>query len=122
MKMVMPLKTTESGTLFYVKRSGAVIDAGSVIATLELDNPALVTKAQLYKGPFPELDVSHPISSQKLNHVHNSYKAILENTLAGKFLCHATIHVRLLIMQVIAFLIRIMYQDYVKLLKNSWQV
>lgn len=95
--MVMPLKTTEGGTLFYVKRPGAVIDAGSVIATLELDNPALVTKAQLYKGPFPELDVSHPIGSQKLNHVHNNYKAILENTLAGKFLYHTKVHVTLLL-------------------------
>nr|XP_008194740.1 PREDICTED: acetyl-CoA carboxylase isoform X1 [Tribolium castaneum] len=83
MKMVMTLTSSESGTIFYVKRPGAVLEAGSTIASLELDDPSLVTKAMLYKGPFPELDVSQPIVSEKLNHIHNSYKAVLENTLAG---------------------------------------
>lgn len=81
--MVMTLTASESGSVFYTKRPGAVLDAGSIIATLELDDPTLVTKAQMYKGPFPELDVSHPLVSEKLNHIHNSYKAVLENTLAG---------------------------------------
>ncbi|KAK9746194.1 Carbamoyl-phosphate synthase L chain, ATP binding domain [Popillia japonica] len=83
MKMVMTLTVGEAGSVSYVKRAGAVLDAGSVLATLELDDPTLVTKAQWYKGTFPELDVSNPGSSQKLNHIHNSYKTILENTLAG---------------------------------------
>lgn len=81
--MVMTVTATESGSVFYTKRPGAVLDAGSIIATLELDDASLVTKAQLYKGPFPELEVSHPVASEKLNHIHNSYKAVLENTLAG---------------------------------------
>lgn len=84
MKMVMTLTASESGLVTYVKRPGAVLDAGSIIATLELDDPSLVTKAVLYKGPFPELDVSQPLIPEKLNHVHNSYRAALENTLAGK--------------------------------------
>lgn len=79
----MTLTAGEAGSIFYVKRPGAVLDAGSIIATLELDDPSLVTKALLYKGPFPELDVSVPVASQKLNHINNSYKAVLENTLAG---------------------------------------
>ncbi|XP_049825243.1 acetyl-CoA carboxylase isoform X3 [Aethina tumida] len=83
MKMVMTLTSTESGSVFYTKRPGAVLDAGAIIASLELDDPSLVVKAQLYKGPFPELDVSQPMVSEKLNHMHNSYKSILENTLAG---------------------------------------
>ncbi|XP_063925251.1 acetyl-CoA carboxylase isoform X2 [Zophobas morio] len=83
MKMVMTLTAGESGIVFYVKRPGAVLEAGSIIASLELDDASLVTKASPYKGPFPELDVSQPIVSEKLNHIHNSYKAILENTLAG---------------------------------------
>lgn len=83
MKMVMTVTATEAGSVFYVKRPGAVLDAGSIIATLELDDPSLVTKAQLYTGPFPELEVSAPIHSQKLNHIHNVYKMVLENTLAG---------------------------------------
>ncbi|XP_018332454.1 acetyl-CoA carboxylase isoform X2 [Agrilus planipennis] len=83
MKMVMTLTATESGSIFFCKRPGAVLDAGSVIATLELDDPSLVTKAQLYKGPFPELDVSTPVHSNKLNHIHNTYKSALESILAG---------------------------------------
>ncbi|XP_017779998.1 PREDICTED: acetyl-CoA carboxylase isoform X2 [Nicrophorus vespilloides] len=83
MKMVMTLTSTESGLLYYAKRPGAVMEPGSIIATIELDDPCLVAKAQLYKGPFPELDVSHPVASDKLNHIHNSYKSILENHLAG---------------------------------------
>lgn len=84
MKMVMTLTANESGIVSYLKRPGAVLDAGSVIATLELDDPSLVTKATLYKLPFPELDVSQPVIPEKLNHIHNSYKIALENTLAGK--------------------------------------
>lgn len=83
MKMVMTLTASEAGSITYTKRPGAVLDAGCIIATLELDDLTLVTKAQLYKGPFPELDVSVPPIPEKLNHIHNSYKTILENTLAG---------------------------------------
>ncbi|XP_056647760.1 acetyl-CoA carboxylase isoform X2 [Diorhabda sublineata] len=83
MKMVMTLTAAESGLVTYVKRPGAVLDAGSIIASLDLDDPSLVTKAVLYKGPFPELDVSQPVVPEKMNRVHNSYRAALENTLGG---------------------------------------
>lgn len=81
--MVMTLTASESGLITYVKRPGAVLDAGSVIATLDLDDPSLVTKAVLYKSPFPELDVSQPLVPEKLSQRHSTYKSILENTLAG---------------------------------------
>lgn len=84
--MVMTLTANESGIITYVKRPGAVLDAGSIIATLDLDDPSLVTKAVLYKGPFPELDVSQPLVPEKLNQRHASYKNVLENTLAGNAL------------------------------------
>ncbi|XP_050313932.1 acetyl-CoA carboxylase isoform X2 [Anthonomus grandis grandis] len=83
MKMVMTLTAGEAGVLTYGKRPGAVLDAGSVLATLELDDPSLVTKAVLYKGPFPEMDTSTQGAPEKLNHIHSSYKTMLENTLAG---------------------------------------
>ncbi|GLH16303.1 Uncharacterized protein GBIM_20609 [Gryllus bimaculatus] len=83
MKMVMTVTASEAGSVFYVKRPGAVLDAGSVIAHLELDDASLVTKAQEYKNQFPELDMSVPTVGEKLNHVHNSYRVILENILSG---------------------------------------
>ncbi|XP_021925280.1 acetyl-CoA carboxylase [Zootermopsis nevadensis] len=83
MKMVMTLTASEAGSVFYVKRPGAVLDAGSLIAHLELDDASLVTKAQDYKGQFPELEVSTPVVGDKLNHVHASYRVMLENILSG---------------------------------------
>lgn len=81
--MVMALPAGECGCVFYQKRPGAVLDAGSLIAILELEDPSLVTKAQDYKGQFPELDVSTPILGDKLNHVHQGYRQMLDNILAG---------------------------------------
>ncbi|XP_058809434.1 acetyl-CoA carboxylase isoform X4 [Phymastichus coffea] len=81
MKMVMSVSTSEAGTLFFVKRPGAVLDAGSLVARLELDDPSLVTKAQEYAGQFP--GPSSPAVPEKLNHLHAKYRAALENCLAG---------------------------------------
>ncbi|CAB3233549.1 unnamed protein product [Arctia plantaginis] len=81
MKMVMTLSAPESGKITWALRPGAVLDMGSLIGTLELDDPSLVTTAQPYKGQFPIGEST--TFSEKLNHVHNKYRAILENTLAG---------------------------------------
>lgn len=42
MKMIMTLEVEESGHLCYVKRPGALLEAGCVIARLELDDPTKV--------------------------------------------------------------------------------
>ncbi|KRF80078.1 acetyl-CoA carboxylase isoform X3 [Drosophila virilis] len=81
MKMVMTLTSQEAGTVTFVRRPGAVLDAGSLLGHLELDDPSLVTKAQPCKSQFPQPE-NAPVP-EKLNRVHNTYKAILENTLAG---------------------------------------
>lgn len=81
MKMVMTVTAGEAGSVFYVKRPGAVLEAGTLIAHLELDDPSLVTKAQEYSGQFPAPVT--PAVPEKLNHLHAKYRAALENTLAG---------------------------------------
>nr|XP_050846901.1 acetyl-CoA carboxylase isoform X2 [Vespula vulgaris] len=81
MKMIMTVTTSEAGTLFYVKRPGAILEAGTVIAHLELDDPSLVTNAEEYSGQFPTPAV--PAIPDKLNHLHSKYRTALENTLAG---------------------------------------
>ncbi|XP_041773392.1 acetyl-CoA carboxylase-like isoform X2 [Anopheles merus] len=81
MKMVMTLKANEAGTVTFVRRPGAVLDAGTLIGHLELDDPSLVTKAQPYKNPWPVSE--HVQIPEKLNRIHSCYKTILENTLAG---------------------------------------
>lgn len=81
MKMVMTVTAGEAGRVFYAKRPGAVLEAGTLIATLELDDASLVTKAQDYTGQFP------PASGlgvpEKLHQMYAKYRAALENTLAG---------------------------------------
>lgn len=42
MKMVMTLTAVESGCIHYVKRAGAVLEPGCVIAKLQLDDPSRV--------------------------------------------------------------------------------
>lgn len=42
MKMVMTLTAMESGCIHYVKRPGAALDPGCVIAKMQLDNPSKV--------------------------------------------------------------------------------
>lgn len=69
MKMVMTLTAQESGTVTFVRRAGAVLDAGSLIGHIELDDPSLVTKAQLYKNTFPKS--STDVVPEKLNKMHN---------------------------------------------------
>jgi len=83
MKMVMTLTATENGRVYYSKRPGAVLDAGSLIATLELDDPSLVTKAVEYKGQFLELDGTSHIYGESLNNIHTCYRGMLDNILAG---------------------------------------
>lgn len=81
MKMVMTLISQESGHVTFVRRPGAVLDAGSLIGHLELDDSTLVVRAQPFKSTFPISE--NPSFSEKLNRVHNNYKTILENTLSG---------------------------------------
>lgn len=45
-----------------------------------------MTKAQVYKGQFSQIDLGGPQVPDKLNHMHNKYKTILENTLCGQFI------------------------------------
>jgi acetyl-CoA carboxylase / biotin carboxylase 1 len=82
MKMVMTLTAPENGNVFQQKRPGAVLDAGTLVARLELDDPSLVTRALKYNGPFVEMQSSVGYS-EKLNYIHNRYRQKLENTLAG---------------------------------------
>lgn len=83
MKMVMALTVTESGCVYHVRRPGAVLNAGDVIAKMDLDDPSIVTKAQLFKGGFPPSKTPLPKEDEKLNHIYLTRKAILDNVLNG---------------------------------------
>ncbi|XP_063969752.1 acetyl-CoA carboxylase-like isoform X3 [Lytechinus pictus] len=82
MKMVMSLRVNETGCIHYVKRPGAVLDQGSVVAKLELDDPSRVQKAQLYTGKFPE--ATNPQNAGlKLNQMFRKTRESVENIMNG---------------------------------------
>jgi len=81
MKMIMTVTASEAGSVYYIKRPGAILEAGTLIAHLELDDPSLITKAQEYLGQFSAAIA--PAVPEKLNHLHAKYRNALENTLAG---------------------------------------
>ena len=58
MKMVMPLIAAESGKVSHAKAGGAVIEAGDLLATLELKDPSKVKKISTFSGQLrvPEAD------------------------------------------------------------------
>lgn len=61
MKMFMPLKVEESGTILWRANEGAAISPGDLLATLDLDNPENVSMVTVFDG---DLQVS---SSSSVN-------------------------------------------------------
>ena len=84
MKMVMALTVAESGCVYHLKRPGAVLNAGDIIARMDLDDPSLVTKAQLYTDSFPPSKTTLPRDAEKLNHIYQSRRGVLDNVLNGE--------------------------------------
>lgn len=81
MKMVMTLTSQEAGTISFDRRPGAVLEAGTIIGHIDLDDPSLVTKAQPYQFQFSPVKTMD--AKDKLHRKHNSSKILLENCLAG---------------------------------------
>uniref|UniRef100_A0A672UZ35 acetyl-CoA carboxylase n=1 Tax=Strigops habroptila TaxID=2489341 RepID=A0A672UZ35_STRHB len=75
MKMVMTLTAGESGCIHYVKRPGAVLDPGCVIAKLQLDDPSRVQQAELHTGTLPQIQ-STALRGEKL---HRIFHYVLDN-------------------------------------------
>nr|XP_033810269.1 acetyl-CoA carboxylase 2 isoform X2 [Geotrypetes seraphini] len=75
MKMVMTLNVQESGYVHYVKRPGAVLEAGCVIARFDLEDPTKLHPAQLYLGELPSQQTL-PVIGEKL---HQVFHGVLEN-------------------------------------------
>eukprot|EP00958_Prasinococcus_capsulatus_P024488 scaffold3827_cov394-Prasinococcus_capsulatus_cf.AAC.7 len=73
MKMVMPLVAGESGKISHKKASGAVIEAGDLLAKMELSDPSQVKSLVTFEGQYtlPMDDVSRspglrmPVEPQK---------------------------------------------------------
>ncbi|ELK31457.1 Acetyl-CoA carboxylase 2 [Myotis davidii] len=82
MKMIMTLTVQESGRVKYIKRPGAVLEAGCVVARLELDDPSKVHPAKPFTGELPTLQTL-PIMGEKLNQVFHTVLENLTNVMSG---------------------------------------
>lgn len=71
MKIVVTLMVEEAGRVHYVKRPGALLEAGCVIARLELDDPtkvkpvSLLRLATLLSPPLLSNPKQHPMGQQR---------------------------------------------------------
>ncbi|KAL2467998.1 Acetyl-CoA carboxylase 1 [Forsythia ovata] len=64
MKMCMPLLSPSSGNIHFQMSEGQAMQAGELIARLDLDDPSAVRKAELFHGSFPLLGPPTAISGR----------------------------------------------------------
>ena len=81
MKMVMTLNVTESGCLMYSKRPGALLEAGTILAKLDVDDPTKVSKPIVHKDGFPK--PLKPIPERKITEIFENCRNALKNALLG---------------------------------------
>merc|ERR1711988_1072734 len=79
MKMIMPLKTSESGKINHEMSPGSIISAGDLLASLSLKDPSKVKKINPFTGVLRMADnegeeVSREAVIDKLNLVLDGYK------------------------------------------------
>jgi acetyl-CoA carboxylase/biotin carboxylase 1 len=53
--MYLPLVVSEPGNITFLQSEGAVLETGSVVATMQLADPTKVRKAEIFKGTLPDL-------------------------------------------------------------------
>uniref|UniRef100_A0A8C2Z2T2 acetyl-CoA carboxylase n=1 Tax=Cyclopterus lumpus TaxID=8103 RepID=A0A8C2Z2T2_CYCLU len=75
MKMVMALTVPQSGCVHFVKRSGAVLEPGCVVARVELDDPSSIHRVELNTAILPPQQPL-PIVGEKL---HQVFHCVLDN-------------------------------------------
>ncbi|XP_051124639.1 acetyl-CoA carboxylase 1-like [Andrographis paniculata] len=64
MKMCMPLRSPASGRIHFTMSEGQAMQAGALIARLDLDDPSAVRKAEPFHGGFPILGPPTAISDK----------------------------------------------------------
>ncbi|KAM7017859.1 acetyl-CoA carboxylase isoform 2-T4 [Tautogolabrus adspersus] len=75
MKMVMTLTVHQSGCIHFVKRHGAVLQPGCVVARIDLDDPSSIHRVELNTAILPPQQPL-PIVGEKL---HQVFHSVLEN-------------------------------------------
>jgi acetyl-CoA carboxylase/biotin carboxylase 1 len=91
MKMIMPLKATESGKIIHNLSPGTVISAGDLLASLELKDPSKVKKIVAFEGALDiesaDLEVS---PTEAVSNILNGYTGEPEEAIQKAFKQMAT--------------------------------
>ncbi|XP_039937254.1 acetyl-CoA carboxylase 2 isoform X1 [Hirundo rustica] len=82
MKIIMTLTVEEAGRLQYIKRPGALLESGCVIARLQLDDPSKVKPAQPFTEGLPAQQTL-PITGEKQHQVLRNVLDNLTNVMNG---------------------------------------
>ena len=86
MKMIMPIKATESGKITHNLSPGSVINAGDLLASLELKDPSKVKKIIPFEGDFDIEFTPHSFASKEsLMNILGGYNFDAEATVAAAF-------------------------------------
>jgi acetyl-CoA carboxylase/biotin carboxylase 1 len=59
MKMFLPLTAHAAGVIRFLRTEGASLDAGAVVATMELDDASAVRRAKPFQGSLPVMGAPH---------------------------------------------------------------
>lgn len=82
MKMVMTLTAQQSGCIHFVKRPGAVLEPGCVVARMDLDDPSSIHRVELNTAVLPPQQPL-PMAGEKLHQVFHSVLENLVNVMDG---------------------------------------
>ena len=78
MKMFMPLKVSEAGTISWKNNEGAALAPGNLIASLELDNPDNVAKVTIFEGDLAIDGWNATSSNSSLERPHLTLRRALD--------------------------------------------
>ena len=70
MKMFMPLKVAETGTLTWKNNEGATLGPGDLVASLELDNPENVAATIIFEGALQVDGLENRLPKNSVNRPH----------------------------------------------------
>ena len=82
MKMYMPLKIAEAGTVHFQMSEGATLSPGDIIATVTLDEPEEVVKAEIFDGSLV-MDIHREAKALSAHVAMRASLAKLERILEG---------------------------------------
>lgn len=85
MKMIMPIKATESGKIIHNLSPGSVISAGDLLATLELKDPSKVKKIGTFDGDLDIENVALETESDPIKTILSGFQGDSNAAVAAAF-------------------------------------